>query len=285
MERPTLSFLCETVSADTRIPFPGDPRNIANRAVAYMRSTGLADEAWMAPEFEFHVFERVKVKNSPYDMSVHIVSNEIETDGSTPLIPAKQGYLRTPPSDRLHSLRTEIVLTLGELGVPIRYHHHEVGAPGQCEVEVELAPLLVAADRAMLIKYVIKNVAAATASSRPSCPSRSLARPVTACTCTRSSNPPGSPFSMTKQAATTPASATWRCTTRPVCSSTGGLWPGLPTRPRTRTSGWWKGTRRPSIFSFRWRTARPRFACRAMPSRRRPSGSSTARPISRETCT
>lgn len=159
MERPTLSFLCETVSADTRTPFPGDPRTIATRALAYMRSTGVADEALMAPEFEFHVFDRVKVTNSPYEVGVRIVAGEIETDGQTPPIPAKQGYLRIPPSDQLHSLRTEIVLTLGELGIPVKYHHHEVGAPGQCEVEVELAPMLLAADRAMLIKYVIKNVA------------------------------------------------------------------------------------------------------------------------------
>ena len=71
----------------------------------------------------------------------------------------KRGYLRTPPSDQLHDLRTEVCLVLEDLGVPLRYHHHEVGAPGQCEVEVDLQPLLMAADRSMLIKYAIKNVA------------------------------------------------------------------------------------------------------------------------------
>ncbi len=159
MARPTLSFLCETVSADTKTPFPGDPRTIATRAVEYMRGTGIADEAWMAPEFEFHMFERVRFDNSPYRAGVRIVASEIETRGQTPPIPAKQGYLRIPPGDHLHDVRTEIALTLGELGVPVKYHHHEVGAPGQCEIEVELAPMLTAADRAMLIKYVIKNVA------------------------------------------------------------------------------------------------------------------------------
>jgi glutamine synthetase len=159
MERPTLSFLCETVSADTKMPFPGDPRTIATRAITYMRSIGVADEAWMAPEFEFHIFDRVKVTNSSYEVGVRIVAGEVETDGQTPPISAEQGYLRIPPGDQLHGLRTEIALTLGELGIPVKYHHHEVGAPGQCEVEVELAPMLTAADRAMLIKYVVKNVA------------------------------------------------------------------------------------------------------------------------------
>jgi glutamine synthetase len=124
-----------------------------------MRSLGVADAALMAPEFEFHVFERVEVKNEPYQTSVRILSSEVETEGATPAIRHKHGYLAMPPAEHLHNLRTEIVLLLQDMGVPIRYHHHEVGAPGQCEIEVNLAPLVQAADRAMLIKYVVKNVA------------------------------------------------------------------------------------------------------------------------------
>ncbi len=158
-EKPTLSFLCDTITADTKEPFPSDPRTIARRAVAYLKSTGVADEAWMAPEYEFHVLEHVQVVNEPYHTSVDIRSGEIQTDGLTPPIPHKGGYLRVPPSEQLHNLRSEIVLALEELGVPIRYHHHEVGAPGQCEIEVRLTPLVQAADHALLIKYVIKNIA------------------------------------------------------------------------------------------------------------------------------
>ena len=158
-EHPTLSFICSTVTADTKKPFAGDPRTIAQRAVAYLRNSGIADQALMAPEFEFHAFDHVDVCNEPYNCCVSIRSSEVDTEGLTPSIPCKQGYLRTPPAESLHDLRSEIALVLGEMGVAVRYHHHEVGAPGQCEIEVDLAPLVDAADRAMLIKYVVKNVA------------------------------------------------------------------------------------------------------------------------------
>ena len=158
-DRPTLSFLCDTITADTKEPLPSDPRTICRRAEAYLRSTGLADEAWMAPEFEFHVFDRVAVVTEPYRTEVAIRACEVDTDGTSPPIPHKGGYLRVPPSEQLHNLRSEIMLTLESLGVPVRYHHHEVGAPGQCEIELRLAPMVQAADQAMLAKYVIKNVA------------------------------------------------------------------------------------------------------------------------------
>ena len=158
-EQPTLSFLCDTVTADTRQPFPNDPRTIARRAVEYMKSTGVADEAWMGPEFEFHILDRIDVVNEPYRTGVAIQCAETDSDGQTTPIPHKGGYLRTPPSEQLHDLRSEVALTLEQIGIPVRYHHHEVGAPGQCEVEVQLQPLLRAADQALIIKYVIKNVA------------------------------------------------------------------------------------------------------------------------------
>ncbi len=158
-EQPTLSFLCDTVTADTKEPFSSDPRTIARRAVEYMRGTGIADEAWMGPEFEFHVFDRVDVTAEPYYTSIELRSGEVDTDGLTPPIPPKGGYCRVPPAEQLHNLRTEIVQILEGLGIEIRYHHHEVGAPGQCEIEVNLQPLVRAADQGLLIKYVIKNVA------------------------------------------------------------------------------------------------------------------------------
>lgn len=158
-ERPTLSFLCQTVTADTKSPLAGDPRTIAQRAVESMRRRGIADEAWMAPEFEFHVFDRVVARCDPYDTRVRIRSREVHSEGTTPPIPTNRGYLRTPPADHLNDLRGEIALVLEDMDIPVRYHHHEVGAPGQCEIEVDAQPLLRAADQAMLIKYVIKNVA------------------------------------------------------------------------------------------------------------------------------
>ena len=158
-EQPTISFLCDTVAADTKDPFAGDPRTIARRAVQHMRRSGIADEAWMGPEFEFHVFDRVEVVNEPYDVAVVIRSAEVHSDGTTPAIGAKGGYLRMPPSDHLHNLRSEISLMLDGMGIAVRYHHHEVGAPGQCEIEIDLDTLVRAGDHTMMIKYVVKNVA------------------------------------------------------------------------------------------------------------------------------
>ncbi len=158
-EQPTLSFLCDTITADTHEPFPADPRTIARRAVEYLRSTGVADEAWMGPEFEFHLFDRVEVQHEPYDTRITISSSEIKPQGLTPAIPLKGGYFRVPPAEHFHDLRSEIALTLEGMGIPVRYHHHEVGASGQCEIEVQLMPLVRAADQAMIIKYVVKNLA------------------------------------------------------------------------------------------------------------------------------
>jgi len=158
-EHPTLSFICDTVAADTRAPFANDPRAIAQRAVEFMQREGIADEAIMGPEFEFYVFDRVEVINEMYATGVRIAAPETETGGHSAPIPHKLGYLRTPPSERFHDLRSEICLALEAMGVPVKYHHHEVGAPGQCEIEIQMDTLLGAADKAMMIKYVVKNVA------------------------------------------------------------------------------------------------------------------------------
>ncbi|MBN2445288.1 MAG: type I glutamate--ammonia ligase [Phycisphaerae bacterium] len=158
-DEPTLSLLCGTATADTKEPFASDPRTIANRAVRYMQESGIADEAWMGPEYEFHIFNRVDVTNEPYYTGVQISAGEIDPDGRGAPLGLKQGYMRVPPTEHLHNLRSEICMTLEAMGVEVKYHHHEVGAPGQCEIEVNLRPLVEAADRAMLIKYVVKNIA------------------------------------------------------------------------------------------------------------------------------
>ncbi|MFH1109416.1 MAG: type I glutamate--ammonia ligase [Planctomycetota bacterium] len=157
---PTLSFICTTARADTKEPLGSDPRAVAQRAVEYLRSTRIADQSLMAPEFEFYVFDSLRFVNEPLRMSVEIGSSEARSDGSnTPAAP-RQAYLLTPPTERLHDIRSEISSILEQMGVAVRYHHHEVGACGQCEIEVCLADLVRAADQAMLVKYVVKNVAA-----------------------------------------------------------------------------------------------------------------------------
>ncbi len=159
-EHPTISFLCDTVTADTRDRVASDPRTIAKRAAAYLRESGIADEVLMAPEFEFHVLDSINVMNEPYYTGGEIHAAEVETEGHHATISPKGGYMRVPPTDQTHDLRSEIALTLEALNVPVYYHHHEVGAPGQCEIEIDRGGLVQAADHTMLIKYVVKNVAA-----------------------------------------------------------------------------------------------------------------------------
>lgn len=155
----TLSFLCETVAADTHESVAFDPRVIAQKAVQSMRDRGIARQALMAPEFEFYVFDDVRIVNSPFRRGVTIRSSESGPGAGVPSIRTKGGYLRVPPADRLHDLRSEIALTLAKVGVDVRYHHHEVGGPGQCEIELDMTDLVRAADQAMLVKYIVKNVA------------------------------------------------------------------------------------------------------------------------------
>ena len=158
--RPTLSFLCRTVTADTRQPIANDPRTIAERAVAHMQQIGVADVAMMGPEFEFHVFDSVEIAETGHAAGFRITAAESNDElGQTSRILPQQGYCRTPPTDQLHDLRSDIAMTLEEIGVPVRYHHHEVGASGQCELEVQMSDLITAADHAQIIKYVVKNVA------------------------------------------------------------------------------------------------------------------------------
>jgi glutamine synthetase len=165
-EVPTLSFVCTVLEADTRQLFPYDPRNIARRAEEHLRSTGMAEASSWGPEFEFYVFDGVSYENGMNVASYRVESVEADWRshelGSGYSIPRHGGYHAIPPHDHLHNLRTRVALTLHAMGVETKYHHHEVGGPGQCEIETPMLPLLRAADAVMLVKYVARMTAAAT---------------------------------------------------------------------------------------------------------------------------
>jgi glutamine synthetase len=141
-ELPTLSFICTTLEADTRQLFPYDPRSIAQRAEDYMRSHDIADEVLWGPEFEFYVFNGVS-----YENGMNVASYRVESDegdwhshemGSGYSMPRHGGYHAIPPRDQLANLRSRICARMFNAGFAVKYHHHEVGGPGQCEIEVEL---------------------------------------------------------------------------------------------------------------------------------------------------
>jgi glutamine synthetase len=164
-EAPTLSFICSAKEADTRLDFPRDPRNIARRAEAYLQEMGIADESRWGPEFEFYIFDSVAFENEVHRVGYRLESSEgmwnSAPGGLGHYIPMHGGYHAHPPRDSLHNLRTEMCLHLESMGVPIKYHHHEVGGPGQVEIETPLMGLLESGDATMKVKYVTKMTAAA----------------------------------------------------------------------------------------------------------------------------
>lgn len=159
----TLSFICTTLEADTHVIFTNDPRNIAIRAEEYLRSTGIADRSLWGPEYEFYIFDSVAFENGVNHASYRLDSNEADwnsaTGGHGHYIPLHGGYHAIPPKDQLYNLRSEISLHLEAMGVPVKYHHHEVGGPGQSEIETPMMGLVPAGDATMLVKYVTKMTA------------------------------------------------------------------------------------------------------------------------------
>jgi len=163
---PTLSMVGDVfVTGKTPKPFDQYPRTVANRAEEYMRSTGIADEMRTGPEFEFFVFDHISYQTSHNQSSFKIDTEQAEWNSGNKdqnlgyKVPIKGGYHMAPPMDILFDLRNEMCLILEESGVQIKYHHHEVGGPGQMEIETESGPMREMADKTMLIKYVVKNAA------------------------------------------------------------------------------------------------------------------------------
>ncbi len=147
-----------------------DPRNIAAKAEAYLKSTGIADTAFFAPEAEFYVFDSVRFETKQNASFYHIDSiegkwnsgREFEQDGSPNRgykTPYKGGYFPVPPVDHFADLRDQMSLMLAEVGLEVERAHHEVGTAGQAEINYRFDTLAKAADDVMKFKYVIKNVA------------------------------------------------------------------------------------------------------------------------------
>jgi glutamine synthetase len=159
----TLSFICRTLEADSKEPFAADPRDVAARAESFLRESGIADESRWGPEFEFYVFDDVRFESSVNGSSYRVDSREADWNsgacGSGHHIPLHGGYHAIPPRDRLYNLRAEISMLLQGVGVPVKYHHHEVGGPGQLEIETPLMGIMAAGDATMMVKYVTKMAA------------------------------------------------------------------------------------------------------------------------------
>lgn len=162
-EVPTLSFICSAYEADDKLPFVRDPRNIAIRAENFMRELGIADDSRWGPEYEFYVFDSVSFENRVNASSYTVESAEADWQsgkgGHGHLIPLHGGYHAIPPKDQLFNLRSEMTIALESMGIEVKYHHHEVGGPGQCEIETPLMNMLRCGDVTQIVKYVTKMTA------------------------------------------------------------------------------------------------------------------------------
>ena len=163
----TLVVSCSIVNPRTGDPYHRDPRGVAERAEAYMRSTGIADTANFASEAEFFIFEDVRFQVTPQHTFYRVDSDEApwnsgrEEDGGNlgNKTLTKGGYFPVAPVDKQGDLRDAISVALDEVGLSVERAHHEVGAPGQAEINYKFSTLTLAADDLMKFKYVVKNTA------------------------------------------------------------------------------------------------------------------------------
>lgn len=163
---PTLSLTCDVYEPATKEKYARCPRSIAQKSIAYLQSTGLADTAYFGPEAEFFIFDDVRY-NSSYNGSFYEVdsvegkwnSGRAENPNLGYKVRYKEGYFPVPPTDSLMDLRSEICTNLINAGVDIEAQHHEVASGGQCEIDLKFKPLLKQADQLLMFKYFIKNTA------------------------------------------------------------------------------------------------------------------------------
>jgi glutamine synthetase len=166
MAVPTLSLTCTIAETGTLEPYNRDPRGIAQKAEKCLISTGIGDQAFFGPEAEFFIFDNVQFDSKCNGTFYSIDSEEgIWNTGRDEMpnlgnkIRHKEGYFPVPPLDTQQDIRTEMVLTMQELGLQIEKHHHEVATGGQAEIDIRFDTLVKMADHMMVYKYVLKNVA------------------------------------------------------------------------------------------------------------------------------
>lgn len=164
---PTLIIRCDIVEPATMQGYERDPRSVAKRAEAYMKSTGIADTAYFGPEPEFFVFDDVRWGTEMSGSFYEIDSDEsswnsekVYEDGNIGHRPGvKGGYFPVPPVDSLQDLRAAMCNIMEEMGVETEVHHHEVATAGQCEIGTLFDTLVKRADMNQILKYCVHNVA------------------------------------------------------------------------------------------------------------------------------
>jgi glutamine synthetase len=162
----TLGILCNIQDPSTREDYSKDPRNVARKAVNYMKQSGIADTAYFGPTLEFFVFDDVKYDQTAHSAFYFVDSAEghwntgrDERPNLGYKVPSRQGYFPCTPTDHFADLRTEMMLAMGQCGMQVESHHHEKASGGQCAIDIRYAELVAMADNVLKYKYVVKNVA------------------------------------------------------------------------------------------------------------------------------
>jgi glutamine synthetase len=163
---PTLSLICNIVDPITKESYSRDPRNVARKAEAYLKSTGIGDTAYFGPEAEFFIFDDVRYDLSSNQSFYAVDSSEGVWNTGREEFPNlgykprhKEGYFPCAPTDSLNDLRNEMVMELQKVGIRIEAQHHEVATGGQAEIDMRFDSLVKMADKLMWFKYILKNVA------------------------------------------------------------------------------------------------------------------------------
>jgi glutamine synthetase len=163
---PTVSFVCDVFDPREQTLYSRDPRGVAKRAAAHLKKSGVADVSYFGPELEFFILDHLSFDVLPYMSGYQIDSEEGHWNSGSADAPnmayslrPKEGYYPVAPSDKHMDIRSEMVLALGEWGVPVEMHHHEVATAGQTEIDIRYNDLVTQADNVMTYKYVTRNVA------------------------------------------------------------------------------------------------------------------------------
>jgi glutamine synthetase len=168
-EVSTLVIICDVYDPITRQPYSRDPRYVAKKAEGYLKKTGIADLSYFGPEAEFFLFDSVRYGGGTNSGYYFLDSQEGWWNSGAELgrlgpnlggqIPAKRGYFPVPPTDTLQDVRSKMVLAMEAAGIEVEVHHHEVGTAGQCEIDLRFDTLTRMADKLIMYKYIVKNVA------------------------------------------------------------------------------------------------------------------------------
>ena len=165
-EEPTLVMIGNIVDPITREPYSRDPRHIAQKAEAYLKQTGIGDTVFIGPEPEFFIFDDIRFHSSRNEAFYAIDSEEGIWNSGRDEQPNlgykprhKEGYFPVPPMDKFQDIRTEMMLTMEDLGFAVECQHHEVASGGQAEIDMRFKPLLEMGDQMVWFKYILKNVA------------------------------------------------------------------------------------------------------------------------------